>query len=76
MKKIVSFFGERSDVFEALNRQAKEYAAGRGFSYLWAPQQPFDTEQVAALLCQADCGIIDVDPYGEEMFQRRGMALQ
>ena len=72
MKKIVSFFGERSDVFEELNRRAKEYAASRGFSYLWAPQQPFDTEKVAELLRQADCGIIDVDPYGEEMFQRIG----
>ena len=72
MKKIVSFFGERSDVFEELNRRAKEYAASRGFSYLWAPQQPFDTEEVAELLRQADCGIIDVDPYGEEMFQRIG----
>lgn len=72
MKKIVSFFGERSDVFEELNRRAKEYAASRGFYYLWAPQQPFDTEKVAELLRQADCGIIDVDPYGEEMFQRIG----
>ena len=72
MKRIVSFFGERSDVFEELNRRAKEYAASRGFSYLWAPQQPFDTEKVAELLRQADCGIIDVDPYGEEMFQRIG----
>lgn len=72
MKKIVSFFGERSEVFTALNQKAQVYANACGFSYLWAPQQPFSASDVAALLRQADCGIIDIEPYGEEIFQAIG----
>lgn len=69
MKKIVSFFGEHNAVFEKLNRQAEAYARAQGFSYEWAPQLPFQKEAVIRHLQQADVGIIDVEPYGEDIFR-------
>lgn len=68
MKKIVSFFGEPSPVFDALNQQAKEYAAQKGFDYSWVPQKPFDQDAVIRCLQESDMGLIDVEPYGEEIF--------
>ena len=41
MKKIVSFFGDRSELFIELNRRAEDYAASLGLEYRWAPQLPF-----------------------------------
>ncbi len=68
MKKIVSFFGDKSDVFVELNQRAEDYAHSLGLEYAWAPQTPFDQADVIAHLKDADCGIIDVEPYGEPIF--------
>ena len=70
MKQIVSFFGERSEVFSALNARARDYAAALGFDYRWAPQTPFREEEVVALLREADAGIIDIEPYAEPIFRQ------
>lgn len=69
MKKIVSFFATPSDCFNELNQRAQQYAETLGFSYRWAPQSPFRVEQVIEELKQADVGIIDVEPYGEDIFR-------
>lgn len=69
MKNIVSFFGERSDIFRQLNNEAGDYANSLGFSYRWAPQTPFNRDEVVALLRESDAGIIDVEPYGEDIFK-------
>jgi D-3-phosphoglycerate dehydrogenase len=69
MKKIVSFFGEPSAVFDNLNKKASDYAAELGLKYQWAPQIPYDQWSVIALLQDADAGIIDVEPYGEDVFK-------
>jgi phosphoglycerate dehydrogenase-like enzyme len=70
MKTIVSFFGERTKEFGELNEKAEKYAEQAGFAYKWMPQHPFDREDVIRHLETADAGIIDVDPYGEEIFSR------
>lgn len=69
MRKIVSFFGDRSDIFIQLNQKAAEYADSLGMKYTWSPQTPFDQSDVIAHLKNADCGIIDVEPYGESIFR-------
>jgi phosphoglycerate dehydrogenase-like enzyme len=69
MRNIVSFFGERSDIFEELNRKAADYAQSLGFSYRWAPQIPFNRAEVIDLLRESDTGIIDIEPYGEDIFK-------
>ena len=70
MKKIVSFFGEPSEVFRKLNERAAQYAREKGFEYEWAPQIPFDPADVIARLKNADVGIIDVEPYNDEIFSQ------
>ncbi len=70
MKKIVSFFGDRSPLFTELNRRAEEYARSLDLEYRWVPQLPFNEEEVVAQLREADAGIIDVEPYGEPIFSR------
>jgi phosphoglycerate dehydrogenase-like enzyme len=70
MKTIISFFGEKTEIFKELNDKAGEYARQAGFIYKWAPQCPFDREDVIRHLETADVGIIDVEPYGEEIFRR------
>ena len=40
MHKFVSFFGERSPMFEELNQKAEAYAKSRGIEYVWVPQIP------------------------------------
>ena len=70
MKKIVSFFGDRSPLFIQLNRRAEEYARSLDLEYRWAPQLPFSEEEVVRELREADAGIIDVEPYGEPIFSR------
>lgn len=70
MKKIVSFFGDKTEVFCKLNRQAEGYAKARGLDYRWVPQNPFSVEEVIEELKNADVGIIDVEPYGEEIFSQ------
>jgi phosphoglycerate dehydrogenase-like enzyme len=68
MKKIVSFFGEKNDIFEKLNCQAAQYANKYGFEYKWIPMIPFSETAVIESLADADAGIIDVEPYGESVF--------
>lgn len=70
MKKIVSFFGDKTEVFCCLNRKAEEYAASLGIEYRWAPQLPFSEENVIRELKNADAGIIDIEPYGESVFSQ------
>lgn len=72
MKKIVSFFGDTSDIFVELNKQATDYAASLGMSYSWSLQTPFNREVVLKELQEADAGIIDVEPYNEEIFSQMG----
>lgn len=69
MKKFVSFFGEHSEIFDTLNAQAEQYAGEKGFEYIWAPQTPFNQEEVISLLKEADFGLIDIEPYGEPIFK-------
>ena len=70
MKRLVSFFGEKSEIFIQLNREAKEYAASKGIEYVWSVQKPFDCEEVIKELNQSDAGLIDVEPYNEKIFSR------
>ena len=70
MKRIVSFFGDRSALFTELNRRAEDYARGLDLEYKWVPQLPFSEEEVVRELQNADAGIIDVEPYGEPIFSR------
>ena len=72
MKKIVSFFGDSSDIFVELNKRAAEYSAGLGLEYAWSLQAPFNRESVIAALTESDAGIIDVEPYNEDIFCRMG----
>lgn len=68
MKKFVSLFGENTASFRDLNERAAAYAEEKGFSYSWAPQEPFDKQKVIALLKEADAGLIDVQPYDDSIF--------
>lgn len=70
MKKIVSFFGDRTEAFCELNKRAEEYAKSLGIEYRWVPQLPFTEESVIEELRNADAGIIDIEPYGESIFSR------
>ncbi len=70
MKKIVSFFGDKSEIFCELNQRAQEYAKSLGIEYRWAPQIPFSEEEVIKELQNADAGIIDIEPYGESIFSQ------
>lgn len=69
MKTIVSFFGDKTEMFQQMNQRAEAYARQRGLAYEWAPQVPFSQADVIARLRQADAGIIDIQPYGEEIFR-------
>lgn len=69
MIKLVSFFGDRSEIFSELNNKAKQYASDRGIDYSWFPQVPYIRQDVIECLRQADAGIIDVEPYNEEIFK-------
>lgn len=70
MKRIVSFFGDKTEIFCMLNKQAEEYAASLGMEYRWVPQLPFSEESVIRELQNADAGIIDIEPYGESIFSQ------
>jgi phosphoglycerate dehydrogenase-like enzyme len=72
MKRIVSFFGDSSEIFVDLNEKARTYAKEKGLEYVWAPQTPFNREKVIEELQKSDAGIIDVEPYGEETFKEIG----
>lgn len=69
MKKLVSFFGEQSDIFIELNKMAQEYAKEKGIEYEWLPQNPYNVKRVIEALNQADAGLIDVEPYGDSVFE-------
>ena len=68
MKKIVSFFGTDNEMFRMLNTRAKEYALTKDLDYRWVIQEPFSEENVITELNDADAGIIDIQPYGENIF--------
>ena len=70
MIKFVSFFGERSPLFEELNQKTKEYAKTKGIDFVWVPQTPYNVDEVVANLNDADAGMIDVEPYDERIFSR------
>lgn len=70
MKKLVCLYGTPSELYNELNRQAKDYAAGLGLDYVWAPQMPFSNESAIAALQGADAGIIDVEPYDDAIFSQ------
>lgn len=69
MKKIVSFFGDKSEIFCELNNRAKAYAESLNLEYKWVPQLPFNEADVIEELKKADAGIIDIEPYGESIFK-------
>ena len=69
MITVVSFFGEPSEIFDHLNQKAREYAAELGIKYQWSPQIPYDQRNVIEQLREADAGIIDIEPYGEDIFK-------
>lgn len=68
MKRIVSLFGTRNDIFDELNKRAAQYAETKGLMYEWAPQNPYNQQEVIDRLKYADAGIIDIEPYGEDVF--------
>ena len=70
MIKLVSFFGDRSEMFEKLNNTAIEYARSKDIEFVWAPQKPFDQDDVIRNLNDADAGLIDVEPYSEPIFSK------
>ncbi len=70
MKKFVSFFGERSPLFEELNEKTKQYAKSKGIEYVWVPQTPYNVNEVIENLNDSDAGMIDVEPYDEKIFGR------
>lgn len=70
MKKIVSFFGDNSEIFSLLNKRAEEYARSKGLEYHWFPQVPYNKDIVIQELQNATAGIIDVEPYGEDIFSQ------
>ena len=70
MKKLVSFFGEPTEVFTLLNERAIAYAASHDIEYKWVPMQPYCEEQVIRELQEADAGIIDIQSFGEAIFSK------
>ena len=70
MTKFVSFFGERSPLFEELNERTRAYALNKGIEYVWIPQSPYNLDEVVANLNDADAGMIDVEPYDQKVFSR------
>ncbi len=70
MKKLVSFFGEQTELFTELNKKTKEYACEKGIDYEWLPQKPYNVDEVIEALNRADAGLIDVEPYGNPVFDR------
>jgi phosphoglycerate dehydrogenase-like enzyme len=68
MKSVVSFIGKKSKEFTELNHKAEEYAQRAGLLYKWVPQDPFNQKEIIRNLQMADAGIIDTEPYSEEVF--------
>lgn len=70
MKKMVSLFARRSELYTMLNDKAKAYAAEKGIDFEWIPMEPYTVEACVAALKDADCGLIDVERYDREIFSR------
>lgn len=70
MKKLVSFFGEQSEIFIELNKMTQEYAKEKNIEFEWLPQNPYNVDEVVEALNHADAGLIDVEPYGSPVFER------
>lgn len=70
MKKMISFCGDRTALFEELNRQAKEYAAAAGIAYQWLPGIARDRAAAVQHLRQTDCAIIGMEPYDQALLQQ------
>jgi phosphoglycerate dehydrogenase-like enzyme len=70
MKTVVSVVGGKGEKFMELGRKTEKYARSVGLLYKWAPQEPFNQEDVIQHLKAADAGIIDIEPYGEEIFSK------
>lgn len=70
MKKMVSLFAQRSELYTMLNDRAKAYAAEKGIEYVWVPMEPYTVEACVAALKDADCGVIDVETYDKEIFSQ------
>ena len=69
-KKIVCLYGTPSEIVNQLNEKAVAYAAARGLSYEWVPMQPFTNDAAVSALKGADAGIIDVEVYDHDIFDR------
>ncbi|MFA7108785.1 MAG: phosphoglycerate dehydrogenase [Sphaerochaetaceae bacterium] len=72
MKRIVSFFGEHSEVFEELNERTRKYALSKDIEYMWHSQEDFNQEEVVKDLQNSEAGLIDIEPYGEDIFKQLG----
>lgn len=70
MKKMVSLFARRSELYTMLNDKAKAYAAEKGIDFQWVPMEPYTVEACVAALKDADCGLIDVERYDKEIFSQ------
>ncbi len=55
MKKLVSFFGDKSDVFVKLNEEAKAYAKTKDIEFVWKPQLPFESRSFRRWATAANC---------------------
>lgn len=69
-KKILSLFGEDTPAFHFLNQKALEYANSLGYEYEWKRMDPFDMDAAVGALNQADVGIIDIQKYDRQVFER------
>lgn len=70
MKKIVSFFGERSEKMCQLNNEAKAYALSLNLEYEWKPQSGFIAENIIKELNKTDIAIIDIKPYDDMILSK------
>lgn len=68
--KILSLFGEDTPAFHNLNQKALEYAQSLGYDYEWKIMDPFDMDAAVEALNQADVGIIDIQKYDQQVFER------
>ena len=70
MKKMVSLFAKRNELYTMLNEKARIYAAEKGIDFEWKPMEPYTVEACIDALKDADCGLIDVEPYDAKIFSR------
>ena len=70
MKKMVSLFAKRNELYTILNEKAKVYAAEKGIQFEWVPMDPYTVEACVDALKDADCGLIDVEKYDREIFSQ------